>query len=203
MFKKIGLLLTILITACTSTSGDINQATFSPMNGQTKAVKQHELLKHSIYGKDLNQAQAYSNEIFQDIKSSLKASDFAINKVGTDTIMIAPINLSQNYDFSIKDSFKWQLNNLAKVLKHHKSTVVEITGHTDSIGSFENNKNKSVIRAKIIAQYLINKGIIPQRIFFFGLGESKWIAPNSTPEGRNANNRIEIRISPIITNQNQ
>ncbi len=73
---------------------------------------------------------------------------------------------------------------------------VEIRGYTDNVGSARANKRLSQRRADAVRNWLIAKGISPDRITAVGMGEANPIADNSTPEGRRLNRRIEfVRIS--------
>lgn len=80
------------------------------------------------------------------------------------------------------------------VLKKERNITVEIAGHTDGSGPEDYNKGLSERRAKSVMEYLISKGIPPERIRALGYGESSPIASNVTREGRVANRRVEFRI---------
>ncbi len=69
---------------------------------------------------------------------------------------------------------------------------IEIRGHTDSVGSRMSNKRLSYRRAQAVRDYLINKGISPDRMVAVGMGEDEPIAENSTAEGRAMNRRVEL-----------
>ncbi len=69
---------------------------------------------------------------------------------------------------------------------------VEIRGHTDSIGSRLSNKRLSYNRAMSVRNYLIQKGISPDRIIATGMGEDEPMADNKTAEGRAINRRVEL-----------
>ena len=69
---------------------------------------------------------------------------------------------------------------------------VEIRGYTDNVGSARANKRLSQRRANAVRNWLISKGINPDRITAVGMGEANPIADNSTPEGRRLNRRIEF-----------
>ena len=74
--------------------------------------------------------------------------------------------------------------------------VISLVGHTDDKGTDEYNYNLSQRRANAVADYIRNKypeGITVQSVL--GLGESKPVAPNDTPEGRAKNRRVEIIIN--------
>ncbi|MBD3390515.1 MAG: OmpA family protein [Chitinivibrionales bacterium] len=69
---------------------------------------------------------------------------------------------------------------------------IEIRGHTDSIGSRIANKRLSRKRAESVSNYLISKGISPERLRAEGMGEDEPIAENATAEGRAMNRRVEL-----------
>lgn len=81
---------------------------------------------------------------------------------------------------------------LVSFLKEHSEYFIEIVGHTDDIGSEENNYNLSVKRAQSTADYLVKKGVSRETISLIGRGELYPIAPNETAEGRALNRRIEM-----------
>ncbi len=85
-----------------------------------------------------------------------------------------------------------ELNRVAAVLKSNPSVNVEIQGHTDNTGSDEANQRLSEKRARAVMGHLVDQGISAQRIGARGLGESRPIAVNDTPEGRAINRRVEI-----------
>ncbi|MBX5462834.1 MAG: OmpA family protein [Steroidobacteraceae bacterium] len=72
-------------------------------------------------------------------------------------------------------------------------------GHTDNVGSDQVNQALSERRANTVAQYLRSKGIVDQRIATVGYGETRPIASNDTPDGRQQNRRVELTLSPITS----
>ena len=85
------------------------------------------------------------------------------------------------------------LKNLAVVLKEADIKSFEIDGHTDSDASDEYNKTLSDNRAKSVKEFLSSQGV-KSNIITNGYGESKPIASNDTPEGKQKNRRVEIII---------
>lgn len=87
-----------------------------------------------------------------------------------------------------------------EVLKTNPAMVIEISSHTDSIGSAGYNKKLSQDRAQSVVTYLRDKGIEKHRMKAKGYGESMPIAPNSkpdgsdNPEGREKNRRTEFKV---------
>jgi len=77
-------------------------------------------------------------------------------------------------------------------LRDNASVVVEIQGHTDNTGKYESNVKLSLDRANAVRDWLIAKGIDGTRLETKGFGPDKPVAPNTTPEDRQKNRRIEF-----------
>ena len=88
------------------------------------------------------------------------------------------------------------LKNLAVVLKEADIKVFEIDGHTDSDASDEHNQVLSENRANSVKNFLAAQGLTAE-ISTNGYGESRPIATNDTPEGKQKNRRVEIIIPTI------
>jgi OOP family OmpA-OmpF porin len=72
---------------------------------------------------------------------------------------------------------------------------VDVSGHTDWIGTAAYNQGLSERRANAVKDYLVRKGLDASRIRTHAYGETQPIAPNTTAEGRALNRRAEIRTS--------
>ena len=86
------------------------------------------------------------------------------------------------------------VDRLARYLEDNPGKTVLIEGHTDSTGSDTTNLRLSQERADAVRMALITRGIGASRIAATGLGSSSPVAPNTTPEGRQQNRRVEIVI---------
>jgi OOP family OmpA-OmpF porin len=84
------------------------------------------------------------------------------------------------------------LNEAAGLLKSQATVVVEIAGHTDSIGTEEYNQGLSERRAQAVKDYLESQGITATRLTARGYGETQPIASNDTEDGRALNRRVEM-----------
>jgi OOP family OmpA-OmpF porin len=71
---------------------------------------------------------------------------------------------------------------------------LSIEGHTDSTGSDKHNQQLSSQRASAVRDYLVQHGVVADRLASQGWGESKPIGDNSTAEGREQNRRVEFVI---------
>jgi len=95
---------------------------------------------------------------------------------------------------NIKASFIPILDEVFEFLTDNPGITVEVGGHTNGLCQDEFCIRLSTARAKSVAEYLINKGIDAKRVLFKGYGRTIPIATNSTPEGRQKNQRVEIKI---------
>ena len=87
------------------------------------------------------------------------------------------------------------LDNVAVLLFDHPELQrIRIDGHTDSQGNNATNLKLSQRRADAVRAYLVKAGVEPARLTAKGFGESKPVADNDTPAGREQNRRVELTI---------
>jgi len=96
--------------------------------------------------------------------------------------------------YQLNEEAKKTLDAIYEVLKNYPDREIQISGHTDNIGTEEYNLELSEKRAKAVANYLLEKGLKEDQISYKGYGSSIPIAPNDTPENRSKNRRVEIFI---------
>lgn len=90
-----------------------------------------------------------------------------------------------------------KLNDVANALiKEDPLSKMVVEGHTDSQGGEAYNQDLSQRRADAVRTYLVSRGIASDRITSQGLGLSRAVADNSSPEGRANNRRVEIVVQP-------
>ena len=90
-----------------------------------------------------------------------------------------------------------KLGQVAEALKNQGEHKIVVEGHTDSQGSESSNQALSERRAQAVVSYLVSRGVSAEQIRAQGLGMSRPIADNKTPEGRANNRRVEIVIQPV------
>ncbi|HET8542432.1 MAG TPA: OmpA family protein [Anaeromyxobacter sp.] len=93
----------------------------------------------------------------------------------------------------LPDSFPL-LNQVVEALTDFPKIRVSIEGHTDSVGGEAMNMRLSQRRAEAVRDYLVAKGIPPDRLEAIGFGPTKPIASNKTARGKAQNRRTEFRI---------
>lgn len=97
-------------------------------------------------------------------------------------------------EYILDDKSKVELDKLSDFLHKNKTIKIEISGHTDDVGSDTENMTLSQRRAQSVQYYLQQSGIAADRILAKGYGETKPMAPNDSDENRQKNRRIEWRI---------
>jgi len=94
-------------------------------------------------------------------------------------------------------SFYPVLDKVSGTLVQYDQTMVEVAGHTDSVGSVEYNQALSQRRAQSVAAYLTSRGVRNARLIVVGDGENHPVASNDTADGRARNRRVELTIVPV------
>ena len=89
------------------------------------------------------------------------------------------------------------LMKVVDIMETFKEATFEIVGHTDNVGSKDKNKQLSADRAAAVKNFLVENGIDESRMTTSGMGDSKPVASNKTPEGRAQNRRIEFTRTDI------
>ena len=92
-----------------------------------------------------------------------------------------------------KDSYT-ELDRLVALLSDIPSLAIEISGHTDNVGSESFNELLSTRRADAVVNFLVGKGVDKKRLSAKGYGQSKPVGSNYTDEGRAQNRRTEFEI---------
>ncbi|MBV8254861.1 MAG: OmpA family protein [Chitinophaga sp.] len=107
------------------------------------------------------------------------------------------------YDFgkaTLRPESKVVLDTVVDMLNENPKLTIEMSAHTDSVGSDKFNNKLSQARAQSCVDYLISRGVSSSRLTAKGYGKSRPIAPNSlpnhkdNPEGRQKNRRTEFKV---------
>ncbi|QEC52092.1 WD40 repeat protein [Anseongella ginsenosidimutans] len=205
------------ITDCDDAATALEGVEVSLVNASTSAV-----IEEKTTGPDGN--------YFFDLDGSVTSYKLLLNKDGyftkehafqlqenatrSDTVEVSvclkevevdkPIVISNiYYDFdkaTLRPESKVTLDSLAGVLRLNPNMVVEMSAHTDAIGTEAYNEDLSQRRAQSCVDYLISVGIPTEKLIAKGYGESRPIAPNTNPDGsdnpdgRQLNRRTEFKV---------
>ena len=87
------------------------------------------------------------------------------------------------------------LNDLANLMKQHADDwTLKLSGHTDNQGDPTKNLMLSEKRSKAVKKYLVSKGVKADKVIAEWFGQAVPIADNNTPEGRQKNRRVEMKV---------
>jgi len=118
-----------------------------------------------------------------------------IERVGEGIKITFPSGILFDIDSdNLRPEAEQNLEEMSTVLSKYKRTNILIEGHTDSTGTEQYNQDLSERRAESVSRKLKSQGVQGGRITTAGYGEIQPITSNDTPEGRQANRRVEVAI---------
>ena len=132
------------------------------------------------------------------LRERLRGTGVSVTRVGNEIVLNMPGNVTFDVDRAeIRPDFYDVLNSVVLVVQEYNKTIIEISGHTDNTGSDSHNLDLSNRRAAAVGAYLRAQQVMPQRVITQGFGEQRPVASNDTPEGRQQNRRVELRLVPL------
>lgn len=132
------------------------------------------------------------------LRQQLEGSGVSVTRNGDEITLNMPSNVTfATNSADLNSQFFGTLDSVAVVLKEYEKTLVDVLGHTDNTGGAQLNQELSQRRAATVGNYLLGRGVAAGRIVQQGFGYSRPVATNDTAEGRQANRRVEIVLSPI------
>lgn len=131
-----------------------------------------------------------SINVYQEIQKDL----FLIPIEVGESITLNNVFFEQGRPILKKESYA-ELNRLAEAMTAQTSMQIELSGHTDNVGSRDQLIQLSAERVETVRKYLISKGIAARRITGKGYGPDKPIAPNDTEENKRRNRRVDFSIT--------
>lgn len=131
-----------------------------------------------------------------DERAELQRQIEALEAEATDRGLVLTLgDLLFDFDSAeLREGFSSNLDRLATFLENYPNRTAVIEGHTDNVGNPEYNRGLSERRAESVRQYLVARGIGPERLSASGLGQTQPLVDNSSDSGRQRNRRVEIII---------
>lgn len=141
---------------------------------------------------------AYMDRQERILRERLQGSGVQVRRVGDNLQLVMPGNITfATNSSSIRSDFYSVLDAVGEVLAEFNKTRIRVSGHTDNTGSADLNQRLSEDRASSVAQYLIGQRVASGRINAIGYSFRYPVASNATPEGRQANRRVELELEPF------
>ena len=155
---------------------------------------------------ELARLKSTYEQLVKDLKKEIEAGEIKVTQFRD----LLTVNLVEKILFDsgkaeIKPRGLDVLKRVGEILKGPKDKQIRIEGHTDNVpvgpkivDKFPTNWELSTARATVVARFFQDKvGIPPQRLAPSGFAEYRPVAPNTTPEGKAQNRRIEIILAPL------
>lgn len=140
----------------------------------------------------------YMDNQESELRAQLQGTGVSVSRVGDRIVLNMPSNVTFATDRDqVIPPFYPTLDSVAIVLRKFEKTLIDVDGHTDSVGNAGYNMDLSNRRANSVANYLASRGVDPRRMSAMGYGLERPIASNETEMGRAQNRRVEIAISPL------
>jgi outer membrane protein OmpA-like peptidoglycan-associated protein len=142
---------------------------------------------------------SYMDRQERELRERLAGSGVGVERVAEDQIrLVMPSDITfDTASDTIRGQFRPILVDVSSVLEANPSTTIDVIGHADSRGREDYNQDLSLRRAMAVSSLLIQNGVQRERLAAYGRGESEPIADNSTPDGQQANRRVEIRVRAL------
>ncbi|WP_177761212.1 OmpA family protein [Flavobacterium sp. I3-2] len=133
-------------------------------------------------------------EVVEIVESEV-VTEVVKTEEGTKLIFASDLLFATN-SYTLTTQEEGALKDFVKLLnkKKNRDKKIRIDGYTDNTGTVQYNNVLSENRANSVMKYLEAEGIETSRMSTKGFGQSKPVADNNTPEGRQKNRRVEITI---------
>ncbi len=136
----------------------------------------------------------------KELKEQTAGSGVDVTEVDGGSAIL--VNLPDGVTFAtgsatITPTFKSTLDQVAASLVQYPNSLIDVYGHTDTVGSTASNQRLSEERARAVTNYLVSKGVASARVRWQGYGETQLKVATGDGVNEPANRRVEIKIVPI------
>ncbi len=151
-----------------------------------------------LYGIDIN-AKGYlmyldNVDLTGKTYENVVLKDFEMDRVEVGARMVLKNIYFETGKADLMPESYQTLNAVVKLMENNPTLVLEISGHTDNVGSKKYNENLSRARAKSCVDYLVSQGISETKLQYKGYGFQFSLFPNDNEENRAKNRRVEFKI---------
>ncbi|NJK87488.1 MAG: OmpA family protein [Bacteroidales bacterium] len=173
----------VIATAISDTGGNYKIKVQLPKPYGVAIVAKGYLL--SLDAVDLSK-ENFENDVYRDFK---------LERVEVGAKVILKNIFFESGKATLKPESYATLDNVVKLLQSNEGLKLEISGHTDNVGSLKTNTKLSEDRAKAVVEYLVSKGIPSTNLSYKGYAYTQPVAPNTTEAGRAQNRRVEFKVT--------
>ena len=180
-------------------------------DGKTRKVVYQGKLEEGLYNMELEYDRKYMYKALASRhfyhQGELDLTSINYGKIINEDAVLTPIEvgakitinsiLFETASAELTENDKNELKNVINVLAQNKNIIVEISAHTDDVGSDGNNLKLSEARAQAVMDHLISQKVPTRMLTSKGYGESQPVVPNTSEESRAQNRRVEFRVSAV------
>ena len=164
------------------------------------AVRRTAIVEAGIAPITYAEVPAYVDHQYVVLQDELRGTGVHVRKQGQQIVLDMPSDVTFAFNkYDIQPRFYAVLSAVSRTLAHYPATYVDVNGHTDAIGSYSYNQVLSEKRADTVADFLAARQVNAVRMHVQGFGKTEPVASNATIDGRSANRRVEIILTPYAT----
>ena len=180
-------------------------------DGKIRKVVYQGKLEEGLYNMELEYDRKYMYKALANrhfyYQGELDLIGINYGKIINEDAVLTPIEvgakitinsiLFETASAELTENDKKELKNVINVLAQNKNIIVEISAHTDDVGSDGNNLKLSEARAQAVMEHLISQKVPARMLTSKGYGESQPVVSNTSEASRAQNRRVEFRVSEV------
>ena len=180
-------------------------------DGKIRKVVYQGKLEDGIYNMELEYDRKYMYKALASrhfyYQGTIDITGINYGKIINEDAVLTPIEvgakitinsiLFETASAELTENDKNELKNVINVLAQNRNIILEISAHTDDVGTDEDNLKLSEARAKSVMDHLVSQKVPARMLTSKGYGESQPVVPNTSEESRALNRRVEFRVSAI------
>lgn len=140
---------------------------------------------------------SYMDRQQAELRRELAGTGVDVERRGDEIVLRMPSDVTFAVNqASIESRFLPVLDDVARTLNAYPATYIDVVGHASADGPEDYNQRLSERRAASVADYLIGRQVLRDRLFVAGRGEAQPVATNDSDAGRARNRRVEITLRP-------
>ena len=180
-------------------------------DGKIRKVVYQGKLEEGLYNMELEYDRKYMYKALASrhfyYQGTIDLTGINYGKIINEDAVLTPIEvgakitinsiLFETASAELTENDKNELKNVINVLAQNRNIILEISAHTDDVGTDGDNLKLSEARAKSVMDHLVSQKVPARMLTSKGYGESQPVVPNTSEESRALNRRVEFRVSAI------
>ena len=180
-------------------------------DGKIRKVVYQGKLEEGLYNMELEYDRKYMYKALASrhfyYQGIIDLTGINYGKIVNENAVLTPIEvgakitinsiLFETASAELTENDKNELKNVINVLAQNRNIILEISAHTDDIGSDGDNLKLSEARAKSVMDHLVSQKVPARMLTSKGYGESQPVVPNTSEESRALNRRVEFRVNAV------